>query len=157
GYTRIFGELTVESVYSLRALGLDDLITYRVSHELADAVNFELTHDIGAMRLRGLHADSEHRGDFLAAAAFRKQLHDFPLSRGEAIGRQFVQRPLWPGRIEIVQHDLGGLRSEKRFVFGKSLERHDQVAVGVGLHNVTAHADFENVANQLIGVVNRKN
>jgi len=43
-------------------------------------MDFEFSHDIGAMRLRGLRADPERARHLLAAPAFTKQLNDFPLS-----------------------------------------------------------------------------
>jgi hypothetical protein len=39
-------------------LRLDDLILDGVAHKLTHRVNFQLAHDIGAMRLGGFHADS---------------------------------------------------------------------------------------------------
>jgi hypothetical protein len=60
----------------------DDLIADCVPYELADRVDFQLAHDVGAVRLGGLYADAEGGGHFLAALAFREQLYDFALPRG---------------------------------------------------------------------------
>ncbi len=66
-------------------LRLNNLISHRVSHEFTYRVNFQFTHDIGAVRLRRLHADAQHRSNFLAALPFRQQLYDFPFTGSQAV------------------------------------------------------------------------
>src|SRR5712671_2614841 len=62
---------------------LDDLVSYCVAHQLANRVQFELAHDVGAMRFRCFYANSESDGHFFTALPFREQLHDFALSRSK--------------------------------------------------------------------------
>ena len=62
------------------ASSLDDLVAHCVPHQFAHRVYFQFAHDVGAVRFRGLHADAERSGHFLAALAFREQLHDLALS-----------------------------------------------------------------------------
>src|SRR2546423_12885118 len=65
------------------ALSLNDLVSNRVTHQFAHRVQLELPHDVGSMRFRGLHADSESHRDFLATLALREQLDNLTLARGE--------------------------------------------------------------------------
>src|SRR5258708_16341961 len=60
---------------------LDDLVANRVTHEIADRIQAQLAHDVGAVRFDGLHADAQARRGFLVASAFREQLDDFTFAR----------------------------------------------------------------------------
>ncbi len=59
---------------------LNDLVAYRIAHQLTHAVHVQLAHDIGAMRLDCLNAEVQRRSDFLAALALSQQLNNFPLA-----------------------------------------------------------------------------
>jgi hypothetical protein len=78
------GQNQIELMGGTRSSSLNDLVPDCIAHQLADGVEFELTHDVGAMSLRGLYANSQGDRNFLAALAFREELHDFALSRSKA-------------------------------------------------------------------------
>jgi hypothetical protein len=59
---------------------LNDLVADRIPYQFAYRVDFQLAHDVGSVRFRGLDADAEGGSNFLAAFSFREQLHDFALS-----------------------------------------------------------------------------
>ena len=61
-------------------LRLDHLVADCVAHELADRVQVELAHQVGAMRLGGLDADVQRHRHFLVALALGEQLHDLALA-----------------------------------------------------------------------------
>ncbi len=48
----------------------DDLVSQRVSNQLAHTMQLELSHDVGSMRLRRLPADVQRGSHFLTALAF---------------------------------------------------------------------------------------
>ena len=49
----------VPSSCNAPAPGFDNLVSNCVADEFADGVNFQLSHNVGAVRLSRLHADSE--------------------------------------------------------------------------------------------------
>src|SRR5260370_5875216 len=126
--------------------GLDDLVPDRVAHELTDGVEFKLAHDVGAVRFRGFYANAKSHGYFLAALPFRKQLHDFALSRGEPAAKD---SHMVSDRIllaEPVEQHVRGARREERTMVAERLNRGHQVAVGIRLHNAGADTSIDNIA-----------
>ena len=100
----------------------------------------------------------ERGGDFLAAFAFGEQLHDFALAGSEAVAQGFGEFAAnRTAGAEIAHDDFGGARREERLVAGQGFDGDDQVAVGIGFDDVAADAGFQNLADQLIGIVNREN
>ena len=75
-------------------LRLDHVAFDRVTHQLAHGMDFELAHDIGAMRFRCLDGDSESYSDFFAAFTFCYELHDFsfPLM---SCTRRYINSPAY--------------------------------------------------------------
>jgi hypothetical protein len=137
-------------------LGFDDLVSHRVAYQLTDGVQLQLAHDVGAMCFRGLHADSQRHRHFLAALAFRQQLHDFALARGEPAaqnGHVVRNRILFAESIEQHVRCAG---SEEGSMIAQRLDSGDEIFVGIRLHNVRAHSSFDDVANKLIGKVQRQ-
>ena len=55
-----------------RPSGSDDVISDRVAHQLRNRVAIELPHDVGAVRLGGFHAQTQHGSHFLAALSLRQ-------------------------------------------------------------------------------------
>src|ERR1700735_724175 len=87
------------SIFSSRtqqSLCLDDLISYRVAHQVAHRMNFQFAHNISAMRFSRLSANSERSRHLFAAPAFGKQLHNFALARSKPLT---FQRLRTRGRI----------------------------------------------------------
>jgi len=120
-------------------------------------VQLKFTHDVGAVRFGGLYADAKRDSYFLAALSFRKQLHDFALTGSEAAaknGHVVGNRVLFAEAVEQHVRSTGG---EKRAMISERFDGRDQVAVGVGFHDVRAHASFNNVAYELIGKVEGQN
>jgi len=50
--------LAITKWISRSGSSLDDLVADRIPHQFADRVNFQLSHDIGPVRLRCFDADS---------------------------------------------------------------------------------------------------
>jgi len=61
-----------DRTHARHSSSLDDLVSYRVPHQLTDGVQFELAHNVGAMGFRGFYADTESHRHFLAALPFRE-------------------------------------------------------------------------------------
>lgn len=142
-----------ERPLSLDDLSLDDLITDRVAHEFADRVKFQLAHDVGAMCFRGLDANAQGYGNFLAALPFGQQLHDFALSRSQAAAQDGHVVGHGVLLAEAVQEHIRGAGGEERAVIAQGFDGSDQIAVGVGLHDVRPDPGLDNVADQLVGEV----
>ena len=139
------------------SLGLDDLISHRVPHELTDGMKLKLTHDVSAMRFRGFYADAKSHCDFLAALPFREELNDLALPGSEPATQDshvVGHRVLF---AEPVQQHVRSARCEERTMVAKGLDRRDEVPVSIGFHDVGANTSFNNVADELIGEVQSKN
>ena len=120
-------------------------------------MQLELTHDVSAMRFRGFYADAESHGHFLAALPFREELNDFAFPGSEPATQDshvVGHRVLF---AEPVKKHVRSAGCEERTMVAKSLDRRDEVSVSIGFHDVGANASFHNVADQLIGEVQRKN
>src|SRR5579871_6296591 len=109
------------------------------------------------MGLGGLYADAEGDGDFLAALAFREELNDFAFARSEAVasGSSRLNRSGTLG--EVVEEHVGRTSGEEGAVIGKSFDGVDEIAVGVGLHDVGASARLDDVLDQLVREMEREN
>lgn len=57
---------------------------------------------------------------------------------------------------KAIQQHVRCARREEGATIAQSLDSGDQVAVGVRLHDVSAHARFDNIADQLIGEMKRE-
>jgi hypothetical protein len=139
------------------ASSLYDLIPHRITYEFAHGMQLEFAHNVRAMRFRRLHADSQSHGDFLAALAFREQLDDFTLARGQPAaqdGHVVRDRILL---AESIQQHVGGTGCEKGTVVTERFHSGDEITVGVGLHDVRADASLDDVADELIGKMKGQN
>src|SRR5579872_1269006 len=146
--------------HSRRARGascFDDLILYSVAYDLADGVHFQLSHDIGAMSFCRLDAYPERDGHFLATFSFREQLHNFALAGGKPIPQMSigVRHRILVG--ETVQEHLRSAGGEKRSMIGERFDRSNKIAICIGLHDVGAGASLDDVANKLVGKMEREN
>ena len=59
------------------------------------------------------------------------------------------------GAVKVRQNQLRRAGSEEGFVGRKRFDRHDQVPVGIRLHDVPAHSGVQNIPHQLIGIMDR--
>ena len=66
----------------------------------------QLPHDVRAVGLDRLHADTERRRRLLVAPPFRDELNDLALSGRHGDWRHVVQRGISPSDI-VVQHEFG--------------------------------------------------
>src|SRR2546430_13370064 len=65
-------------------LRCDQPLADGVAHQARDVVHVELLHHARAVKLGRLEGDPEQRSDLLGGLAFRHELHDLTLPRGEA-------------------------------------------------------------------------
>src|SRR5215212_5097883 len=72
---------------SVLALWLNDAITDRKPNDISKRGQFKLAHDRRPMRLNGFDAQVQTRRDSFVAVAFRQQLNDLTLARGQPIRR----------------------------------------------------------------------
>jgi hypothetical protein len=49
---------------------MHDIVAYRIQDQIADRVELELAHDVGAVRLRGFYAQPQVNRDFLSTLSF---------------------------------------------------------------------------------------
>lgn len=68
--------------FSLSCSG-DYLFPHRIEDNFSGTMEIQLLHDVGAMRLDGVGADVEGRGDFLVGFALRQKLQDLLFTVGE--------------------------------------------------------------------------
>ena len=120
-------------------------------------MQLQFTHDVGAVCFSRLDTDAKRRVYFLAALAFRKQLHNFPFARSEPVAERCGKLRAHPAFLEIRQHYLCCARRQKWFVIGESFNRDNQIPIRVRLYDVPAHAGLENIPNQLVRVMHRQN
>ena len=116
-------------------------------------MEFEFAHDVGAVRFGGFDTDPQSYGDFLAALALGEQLHDFPLAGGETAAKNGHVVGDSVLLAEAVEKHVRSARSEEGAMIAQGFNGGDEVAVGVRLHDVSANASFDDVADQLIGEV----
>src|SRR5215469_13425372 len=138
-------------------LSFNDLVTDGVPHELGDGVKLELAHYIGAMRFDRFHAEPEAGCYFLAALAFGEELDDLALARGETVAERFREIDARTVTVEITKNDFGGARREEGLVLGELFNGDNEVAIRVGLYDIAADAGFEDIADELVRVVNGEN
>ena len=106
------------------ALGLNELIANRVSHQLSCRPDREFAHRSRPMRLDSFDADVQRSRNHLVAAAFSDELHDLSFARRQA-GR--VSRH---SRIELIQKRLGHLVRKKRTMSRKRRHGVENLLVG---------------------------
>ena len=64
--------------------GFDDVVADGVAYQFRHRMTVEAAHYVGAVGLRGLHADVQRYGHFLAALALGQQLKNLLLPRRQA-------------------------------------------------------------------------
>ncbi len=77
-------------------------------------MDFQLTHEIGAVCFDCLNSDPERRSDLLAALAFSEQLNDFSLAFSEALADQVRNLFYRLTRIETAKNHLCDSGSKER-------------------------------------------
>jgi hypothetical protein len=111
-------------------------------------VEVEFEHDVGAVGFGGVDTDVEEVGDFLVAFAFGEELEDFAFARRETeAGR--------PGGVGSI-HDFSGFGDtdgEEGFVLAEGLDGVEEDAVGFVFEDVTASAGFDDLLNEVVGLV----
>src|SRR5208282_1613457 len=145
--------------YTAWAAGLafDDAVAHRVADQVHNGVQVEFQHDVGAVRLRGSHADAENPGHFLVAFPFGQELHDFALPlRQTASGPSRAYGRVGAPRASP-RNTLRHARRCKRFVPAEHFDSGDERAVRDVLEDVTQRPGFENLLNHLLGVVHGEN
>src|SRR5215218_2282402 len=70
---------------SVLALWLNDVITDRKPNDIGKGGQCELAHDRRPMRLNGFDAQVQTRRDSFVTVAFRQQLNDLTLARGQPL------------------------------------------------------------------------
>ena len=93
---------------------MDDLVADGIVNDLAQRMQAQLVHDVGAVGLDGLDGDIQRGSHFLVGLSFRQKLDDFPFSRGQTtltpVGAPFVAIILEVGFLESVRHSGGECR-----------------------------------------------
>jgi len=115
-------------------------------------VEIEFEHDVGAMGFGGVDADVEEVGYFLVAFAFGEELKDFAFAGSEAGARGSGGI----GRIGNVG-GFGNADGEIRLVLAEGLEGVEEDAVGVILEDVAVSAGFDDLLNEVVGLVHGEN
>ena len=127
---------------------MDDVIADGVHDQFGEGVEVEFEHDVGAVGFGGVDADVEEVGDFLVAFAFGEELEDFALARRETeAGR--------PGGVGSI-HDFSGFGDtdgEEGFVLAEGLDGVEEDAIGFVFEDVTASAGFDDLLNEVVGLV----
>src|SRR5665811_1248091 len=126
-----------------------------VLHEVGDLVQVQLVHDVAAVLLYGLAAETEHLGDVLIGVALGDELKDLALASREPAGGSARSGVVYALQV-VVQHRLegdglehlaaadDGAHGGDQLVGGHRLE---QIAGGPGLHQ-PQHAVLTVVASQ---------
>ena len=119
-------------------------------------MQLEFAHDVGAVRFGGFYADAKGYSYFLAAFALRKQLHYFALPRREAAAKNGHVVGDCILLAEAIEQHVCSARGKEGTVIAERFDGRDQVAVRVRFHDVRAHAGLNDVADKLIGKVQRQ-
>src|SRR5258708_38720814 len=120
-------------------------------------MQFQLTHDVGTVGFNGLDADTQSGSDFSGSVSLNKQFDDFSLARSEAVGDQLWSFPDTSARIEITQNQFCRMRSKEPFVLGYGLNSNEEIVIRVRFQDISVGPGFDNLADQLIGIVHRQN
>src|SRR5208283_2131953 len=104
------------------------------------------------MGFGGVDADVEEVGYFLVAFAFGEELKDFAFAGSEAGSRGSGGI----GRIGNVG-GFGNADGEIRLVLAEGLEGVEEDAVGVILEDVAVSAGFDDLLNEVVGLVHGEN
>jgi hypothetical protein len=75
-------DLLTLSLAGAKIADLDNIVANRKKYKVSNRVNFELAHDLGAVRIRGLDAHPESLGNLTAGVSLGEELDNFPFSRG---------------------------------------------------------------------------
>src|ERR1039458_2834149 len=62
---------------------VDDLVAYGVANQIADRMQVQLHHEVGAVRLSRLEAHAQDGSDFLVGFALRHKLSNLPFPRAQ--------------------------------------------------------------------------
>src|SRR5437016_10126144 len=132
----------------------DNAVPDGVTDQFTEIAQVELRHNMSPMRLSGLDADVEGRGDLFVAMSLNQELDDLLLALGQAsvaadLGRRTLQ--------VTAEHHFGDRAGEEQLALGNSLDGCDQLAGGVRLQNVPAGAGCEDLPHQVLRVVHREN
>jgi hypothetical protein len=100
------------------------------------------------MGFGGVDADAEECGDFFIALALGEELKDFALARSEAGAGGFV-------RVGRVVGGSGGrdASGEIRLMVANGIDSSNEDAVGVVFEDVAASAGFDDLLNEIFGLV----
>jgi hypothetical protein len=108
--------------------------------------------------LGSLDADSQCDRNFLAALALSQKLDDLALSTCQATTKFMLDRwgLLGIATAKSIEHHVAGFGGEKGALYRKSFDRSHQIAIGIGLHDVSARAGFHDVMDELIREMQRQ-
>src|SRR5713226_9417348 len=123
-------------------LAVDHLVAQGVADQFGNGMKVELEHDVGAMGLRGFHADPEDDGDFLIALPFGEKLYDFALPGGQPASRDTLPRKALAGVLDRFGNCVRYARREARFVSTKRIYGGDQVTIRIVFQDVSMSACF---------------
>src|SRR5205807_4741802 len=138
------------------SLDFDDLVFNSVSHQLAHGMQLEFSHDVGAVRFSGLHADIEDHRNLFAALSFGKELHDLSLTACQSISGNAVLPYFGLPVAKTVQHHFGNFRSKKCAVHSERFHGIYQIAVCIRFQYITAHTGLHYFIDQFIGEMQAK-
>src|SRR4029077_17938062 len=133
---------TVEPTSSFR-----DQIAHSISDNFGHRVAIEFSHQVDAVRFRGLYTNTQNRRDFLTALTLGKKLYDFAFARGER--RVFVDRILDPFRLSYiaVQANLRDFGGEEGLIATQSFDGGDQIAGDIRLEYIAASPGLHHLLN----------
>ena len=66
-------------------LHFDDMVAYRVEHDIGNAMQAQLPHDIESVGLDGLQAQIQGISDLLVRITFCQELQHLPFSRSKPV------------------------------------------------------------------------
>lgn len=131
--------------------GFHEVIPYGKAHQLAEAGEVHLAHDVIAVAFDGASGDARLVGDFLIAAAIRKQLDHFDFSGGQGrSGNETLFRRT--GAMEkILAHGNSELAGEIGLVMSDMVHGNEQVGIRVGFQDIGKGATGEDLTGELLG------
>src|SRR3981081_2929411 len=85
---------------------LHDSVADRIAHEIADRAEMQLSHDVRAVGLDRLHADTERQRRLFVTLSFSDELKDLALAGSHGDWREVVAHG-GPMSDIAVQHEFG--------------------------------------------------
>src|SRR6516164_2722730 len=138
------------------ALRLNDLVSHCVAHQLADRVAVQTSHDVRPMRFCRFNAKPELDRHFLAAFAFRQELHNLPLTRCQTRSRPLIPCVLGILAVQVtILDNLSHFGGKVRFIVAHRIDGRDQIAPRVRFQHISLCSYVKHLAHQRIRFMDR--